>query len=52
MMEALQIIVCIHLTQSDREYLVRARGNFSIEKKNEMLKGIIIDGEKHQFTML
>ena len=34
----------------DREYLVRARGNFSIEKKNEMLKGIIIDGEKHQFT--
>ena len=42
---------CMHPSNTiDREYLVRARGNFSIEKKNEMLKGIIIDGEKHQFT--
>ena len=42
---------CMHPSNTiDREYLVRARGDFSIEKKNEMLKGIIIDGEKHQFT--
>ena len=42
---------CMHPSNTiDREYLVRARGNFSIEKKNEMLKGIIIDGEKHLFT--
>jgi len=42
---------CMHPSNTiDREYLVRARGNFSIEKKNEMLKGIIIDGEKHKFT--
>jgi 23S rRNA pseudouridine2605 synthase len=42
---------CMHPSNTiDREYLVRARGNFSIEKKNEMLRGITIDGEKHQFT--
>ena len=42
---------CMHPSNTiDREYLVRARGDFSIEKKNKMLDGIIIDGQKHQFT--
>ena len=44
---------CMHSSNTiDREYLVRARGDFSIEKKNKMLDGIIIDGQKHQFTDL
>ena len=42
---------CMHPSNTiDREYLVRARGDFSIEKKNAMLQGIIIDDQKHQFT--
>jgi len=42
---------CMHPSNTiDREYLVRARGDFSIEKKNKMLDGVIIDGQKHQFT--
>ena len=34
----------------DREYLVRARGDFTPEKKETMLKGILIDDEVHKFT--
>ena len=42
---------CMHPSSMiDREYLVRARGEFSIEKKNKMLEGIFIDGEKYQLT--
>ena len=42
---------CMHPSNIiDREYLVRARGEFSIDKKNMMLSGIEIDGEIHKFT--
>tara|TARA_X000000368_G_scaffold406598_1_gene385053 strand:+ start:64 stop:789 length:726 start_codon:yes stop_codon:yes gene_type:complete len=42
---------CMHPSSMiDREYLVRARGEFSIEKKKKMLEGIFIDGEKYQLT--
>jgi 23S rRNA pseudouridine2605 synthase len=42
---------CMHPSNIiDREYLVRARGEFSIDKKNMMLGGIEIDGEIHKFT--
>ena len=42
---------CMHPSNTiDREYLVRARGEFSQDKKKSMIKGIIIDGELHQFT--
>ena len=34
----------------DREYLVRARGNFSEKIKESMLKGINIDDKKLQLT--
>jgi len=34
----------------DREYLVRARGNFTTEIKNKMLKGVDIDGEVYKFS--
>ena len=34
----------------DREYLVRARGSFSEEIKESMLKGINIDNKKLQLT--
>ena len=34
----------------DREYLVRARGEFSQDKKKSMIEGITIDDELHQFT--
>jgi len=42
---------CMHPSNIiDREYLVRARGEFSIDKKKIMLSGIEIDGEIHKFT--
>ena len=34
----------------DREYLVRARGNFNEQKKKNMLSGIKIENEIHQFS--
>ena len=34
----------------DREYLVRARGEFTLEKKNQMLNGIMIEDQIHKFT--
>ena len=34
----------------DREYLVRARGNFTLEKKEKMLSGIEIEGEIYKLT--
>src|SRR5210317_1227815 len=42
---------CMHPSNTiDREYLVRARGEFSQDKKKSMLEGIKIDGELHQFS--
>ena len=42
---------CMHPSNTlDREYLVRARGDFTLEKKEIMLKGILIDDEVHKFT--
>ena len=42
---------CMHPSNTlDREYLVRARGEFTLEKKNSMLKGIMIDDQIHKFT--
>ena len=42
---------CMHpSSRIDREYLVRARGNFTKEKKQEMLSGIRIDGDIYRFT--
>jgi len=34
----------------DREYLVRARGNFNEQKKKNMLSGVEIQGEIYQFS--
>ena len=42
---------CMHPSSMiDREYLVRARGDFTKEKKQKMLTGIQIDGVKYKFT--
>jgi len=42
---------CMHPSSMiDREYLVRARGNFTEEKKQKMLSGINIDGVKYQLS--
>ena len=42
---------CMHPSSMiDREYLVRARGNFTEEKKQKMLSGIDIDGVKYQLS--
>jgi len=42
---------CMHPSSMiDREYLVRARGNFSPEKKEKMLSGVEIDGEIFKLT--
>ena len=42
---------CMHPSSMiDREYLVRARGDFTREKKEKMLSGIKIDGDIYRFT--
>ena len=42
---------CMHPSSSiDREYLVRARGDFTPRKKEKMLSGIEIDGEIFKLT--
>ncbi len=42
---------CMHPSSSiDREYLVRARGDFTKEKKEKMLLGIKIDDDIYRFT--
>ena len=42
---------CMHPSSSiDREYLVRARGDFTKEKKEKMLSGIKIDEDIYRFT--
>ena len=42
---------CMHPSSSiDREYLVRARGDFTKEKKEKMLSGIKIDDDIYKFT--
>ena len=42
---------CMHPSSSiDREYLVRARGDFTKEKKEKMLSGIRIDNDIYRFT--
>ena len=42
---------CMHPSSSiDREYLVRARGDFTKEKKDKMLSGIKIDDDIYRFT--
>ena len=42
---------CMHPSSSiDREYLVRARGDFTKEKKEKMLSGINIDDDIYRFT--
>ena len=42
---------CMHPSSSiDREYLVRARGDFTKEKKEKMLSGIKIDDYIYRFT--
>ena len=42
---------CMHPSSSiDREYLVRARGDFTKEKKEKMLSGIKIDQDIFRFT--
>tara|TARA_B100000212_G_scaffold80175_1_gene57257 strand:- start:15 stop:746 length:732 start_codon:yes stop_codon:yes gene_type:complete len=42
---------CMHPSSIiDREYLVRARGNFTQEKKEKMLSGIEIEGEIYKLT--
>ena len=43
--------LCMHPSSTiDREYLVRARGEFNEEKKQKMLSGINIDGVIHQLS--
>ena len=42
---------CMHPSyQVDKEYLVRARGEFSQATKEKMLEGINIDGSRYKFT--
>lgn len=42
---------CMHPSSSiDREYLIRARGDFTKEKKEKMLSGIKIDDDIYRFT--
>ena len=42
---------CMHPSSGiDREYLVRARGDFTKEKKEKMLSGIKIDNDIYRFT--
>ena len=42
---------CMHPSSSiDREYLVRARGDFTKEKKEKMLSGIKVDDDIYRFT--
>ena len=42
---------CMHPSyQVDKEYLVRARGEFSQATKEKMLEGINIDGGRYKFT--
>ena len=42
---------CMHPSSMiDREYLVRARGEFTQEKKQKMLSGINIEGASYQLT--
>ena len=42
---------CMHPSSNiDREYLVRARGDFTKEKKEKMLSGIKIDQDIYRFT--
>ena len=42
---------CMHPSNTlDREYLVRARGEFTLEKKKQMLSGIMIEDQIHKFT--
>ena len=42
---------CMHPSSIiDREYLVRARGDFTKEKKEKMLSGIKIDNDIYRFT--
>ena len=42
---------CMHPSSSiEREYLVRARGDFTKEKKEKMLSGIKIDQDIYRFT--
>ena len=42
---------CMHPSyQVDKEYLVRARGEFTQASKEKMLEGINIDGSRYKFT--
>ena len=42
---------CMHPSSMiDREYLVRARGNFTLEKRQQMLSGIKINGEIYKLS--
>ena len=42
---------CMHPSSMiDREYLVRARGNFTSEKRKQMLSGITIDGDIYKLS--
>ena len=42
---------CMHPSyRVDKEYLVRARGEFNQEIKSQMLKGIKIEGSLYKFT--
>ena len=42
---------CMHPSSMiDREYLVRARGNFTPEKRKQMLSGITIDGDIYKLS--
>ena len=42
---------CMHPSSMiDREYLVRARGEFNQQKKKQMLSGVKIDGYIYKFT--
>ena len=42
---------CMHPSSMiDREYLVRARGEFDAQKKQKMLSGIMIDGIEHKLS--
>ena len=42
---------CMHPSyQVDKEYLVRARGEFTQATKEQMLEGINIDGSRYKFT--
>ena len=42
---------CMHPSNGfDKEYLVRARGNFNQKVKNSMLHGINLDGEIYKFS--